>query len=100
MKTMHYRISRFAFYAVLFAALLALPVLAHAQTGGSYDLTWSSIDGGGGTSTGGAYTLNGTIGQADAGSVSGGGYTLSGGYWIAAASVQLDHFVYLPLVLR
>ena len=30
-----------------------------AQSGGGYDLTWNTIDGGGGTSTGGAYTLNG-----------------------------------------
>lgn len=65
-----------------------------------YDLTWSSIDGGGGSSTGGVYTLNGTIGQTDAGSLSGGGYTLSGGFWVGAASVLMDQFVYLPLVLK
>jgi hypothetical protein len=65
-----------------------------------YAIAWYTVDGGGGTSTGGNYTLDGTIGQADAGSLSGGRYTLSGGYWIAAASVQLDHFVYLPLILK
>jgi len=100
MKTTPVRLSQFAFYAVLIAALLALPLLAYAQAGGGYDLTWNTLDGGGGLVTGGAYTLDGTIGQADAGSLSGSGYTLSGGYWINSASVQFDQFVYLPLVLK
>jgi hypothetical protein len=66
-------------------ALLALPVLA--QVGGGYDLTWNTIDGGGGTSsTGGAFSLGGTIGQPDAGSLSGGTYSLAGGFWPADAS--------------
>ena len=48
---------------------------AAAQTGGGYDLTWSSIDGGGTLfSTGGGYELGGTIGQPDAGLLLGGGY--------------------------
>jgi len=54
---------------------------ALAQTGGSYDLTWNTIDGGGGRSTGGPYTLTGTIGQPDAGAMSGGDYELLGGFW-------------------
>ena len=70
-----------------------------AQTGGNYDLTWNTIDGGSGSSTGGSYTLNGTTGQADAGNLAGGGYTLSGGFWIGTATA-LDHQVYLPLVLK
>jgi len=52
-----------------------------AQSGGSYDLTWNTIDGGGGTSSGGSITLTGTIGQPDAGVMSGGSLTLSGGFW-------------------
>jgi hypothetical protein len=52
-----------------------------AQSGGAYDLSWNTIDGGGGTSTGGAYALSGTIGQPDAGAMSGGNYSLSGGFW-------------------
>ncbi len=55
-----------------------------AQTGGGYDLTWSTIDGGGGTSTGGGYSLSGTIGQPDASAASaltGGDLTLTGGFW-------------------
>ena len=71
--------------------------IALAQSGGLYDLTWSTVDGGGGVSTGGDYTLRGIIGQPDAGAMSGGDYTLAGGFWPDAA-IQYD--VYLPLVLR
>jgi hypothetical protein len=100
MKTTPVRLSHFAFYAVLFVALLVLPVLAQAQSGGGYDLTWSTIDSGGGSSTGGAYTLDGTIGQADAGSLSGGGYTFSGGFWVGTVAATMDYRVYLPSVLK
>lgn len=74
---------------------LALPALA--QVGGGYDLTWSTIDGGGATfSTDGGYSLGGTIGQPDAGLLSGGSYTLVGGFWGAARFYHL----FLPVVLR
>ena len=65
--------------------------------GGSYDLTWNSIDGGGAMlSTGGAYSLGGTIGQFDAGTLSGGTYTLTGGFWVDFLGNKLN----LPLILR
>ena len=54
---------------------------APAQTGRPYQLTWSTIDGGGGRSSGGPYTLTGTIGQPDAAWSSGGDYELLGGFW-------------------
>ncbi len=94
--------SRFTLHVLrllLLAALLSLlaPV-ARAQSGGGYDLTWSTVDGGGYTwSEGGSYSLGGTVGQPDAGVLSGGGYTLSGGFWGGAAAC---YGVYLPLVLR
>ena len=47
----------------------------------SYNIDWSTIDGGGGTSTNGQYSLTGTIGQPDAGAMSGGNFTLQGGFW-------------------
>lgn len=46
-----------------------------------YEITWYSVDGGGGTSSNGPYTLVGTIGQADTGVASGGEYVLSAGFW-------------------
>jgi len=65
------------------ALIGALPAVA--QTGGGYDLTWSTIDGGGATfSSGGGYQLGGTMGQSDAGTMGGGNYELSGGFWPAA----------------
>ena len=65
-------------------ALLVLGVVPQAlsQTGGVYDLTWHTNDGGGTTSAaGGAYSLGGTVGQPDAGASSGGAYSLTSGFW-------------------
>ncbi len=70
---------------------------ASAQTGGGYDLSWNTFDGGGATSSGGSYVLAGTIGQPDAGpALTGGGYTLAGGFWPAV----FPYHLYLPLVMR
>ncbi len=78
--------------------LLLLTPVALAQSGGGYDLTWNTVDGGGAAfSSGGDYTLGGTIGQPDAGTMSGGDYTLTGGFWPGAA---VRHNAYLPLVVR
>ncbi len=87
--------------APLLAAFLLLAIAAgvSAQSGGGYDLTWSTVDGGGYTfSTGGGYSLGGIVGQADAGALTGGGYTLAGGFW--GGGVAGGYQVYLPLVLR
>jgi len=63
---------------------------ARAQTSGIYDLSWSTINGGGGRSTSGTYTLEGTIGQPDAGLMSGGDYVLAGGFWPATSWCIVD----------
>ena len=88
----------------LIAALLAVSVgLVHAQSGGGYDLSWSTIDGGGTTfSTGGGYELGSTVGQPDAATLSGGGYSLPGGFWsgMSVASSTSGFSIYLPLVMR
>lgn len=59
--------------------------LALAQSGGSYDLTWSTIDAGGAmNSIGGTFALSGTTGQPDAASnptLAGGTFELTGGFW-------------------
>jgi hypothetical protein len=75
---------------------LWLPAITLAQGSGD-DLTWFSVDGGGGYSSASGYTLDGTIGQPDAGVLGGGGYTLVGGFWSGAAA---QHRIYLPMVLR
>jgi hypothetical protein len=56
--------------------------VALAQTGAGFDLTWWTVDGGGGTVSGGGYTLTGTAGQPEPGpALSGGEYTLLSGFW-------------------
>ena len=80
--------STFLCILALASAFLWTPA-AHAQTGGNYDLSWFTIDGGGGTSTGGVYSVSGTIGQPDAGGpMSGGNYSLTGGFWSLISVVQ------------
>ncbi len=63
------------------ALILGVASVALAQT---YDLTWHSIDGGGGFSAGGGFELEGTVGQPDAGFMTGGNFELSGGFWAGA----------------
>ena len=88
-----------AFSLVAILLLLAGAALVQAQVGGGYDLTWSTVDGGGGTfSAGGGYSLGGTAGQPDAGVLNGGGYTLGGGFWAGGGGIL--YHIYLPLVLR
>ncbi len=61
-----------------------------------YEISWSTIDAGGGTSSGGPYTLTVTIGQPDAGDMAGGDYELAGGFlpgnlW-QQCFVDFEHF--------
>lgn len=72
--------------------------IAFASSGGSYELSWWTIDGGGGTSSGGVYEISGTIGQPDAGEMSGGDYAVSGGFWGRFVSAVYELF--LPLIMR
>lgn len=72
----------------ILTTLLLGATLASAG-GGSFDIPWYTIDGGGGTSVGGAFELSGTIGQPDAGvTMTGGSYALTGGFWVGAASTN------------
>jgi hypothetical protein len=64
--------------------ILALLTLGHAHGGDTriLDLTWHTVDGGGGTSSGLDFTLTGTIGQCDAGErMAAGSFTFEGGFW-------------------
>ncbi len=82
---------------VLISPMTAPTTPAAAQSGGTYTITWYTIDGGGGVLTGGAYTLTGTIGQPDAGVLSGGVYTLAGGFWNALSGAGN---LFLPFIKR
>ena len=61
---------------------------------GDYELSWYTIDGGGGRSIGGPYTLTGTIGQPDAAYSRGGNYELLGGFWTGGplCFVNFEHY--------
>jgi len=73
---------------ILTAATL-LATAARAQSGGGYDLSWWTIDGGGITfAVGGTFDLGGTIGQPDASNLlTGGAFSLTGGFWFTPACV-------------
>jgi hypothetical protein len=70
-------------------ALLTIMGISIAQSGGPYDLSWWTIDGGGVTfAAGGPYNLGGTVGQPDASNtLTGGPYSLRGGFWFTPACV-------------
>jgi hypothetical protein len=55
--------------------LMAVPVLSQ------YEISWYTINGGGGQGSGGQYTLTGTIGQPDAANSAGEQYEVLGGFW-------------------
>ena len=83
----------------LLAVVMAGPILAD-----SYELSRTTVDGGGAVQiSGGAYTLSGTIGQPDAGMASAGSYSLTGGFWFEEpaadcnASGTVDLFDYADL---
>jgi len=81
--------------------ILVLGIAAvHAQSTGistGYDLSWWTVDGGGGQLSAGGYVLDGTTGQPDASApLTAGGYTLAGGFW--SGSVTPHHSLYLPIV--
>ncbi len=72
--------------SLLAGSLLAGSLLAGSATlGVDYDLSWHTIDAGGGTSTGAGYVLDGTFGQPDTGVMSSGALQLVGGFWSGGA---------------
>jgi len=71
--------------------------LSLAQSG--FEISWWTVDGGGGSAGGTGYRLSGTLGQPDAGRLTGGAFTLGGGFWCGGATA-VDRQIYLPLVMR
>jgi hypothetical protein len=79
--------------------LLIMAATALASSGGDYEVSFYTIDGGGSTSSGGVYEVTGAIGQHDAGeeAISGGDYALFGGFWSGRFQ---DFSIFIPLILR
>lgn len=88
-------------FLLLGVGVLVLSVGLAALAQGGYELSWWTVDGGGGAPSGGGYELGGTIGQPDAGVLTGGGYELGGGFWRGGASSRPpQHLICLPLIVR
>ena len=73
---------------VLLVLVMSLSAVA------DYEISWSTIDGGGGTSSGGQYLVRGTIGQHDAAYSQGRQYELLGGFWPGEPMcfINFEHF--------
>ena len=86
---------------LLASATLPRPAPAAAQSGGGYDLSWHTVDGGGVSfSWGGSYRLGGTMGQPDTGELAGGRFVLTGGFWRGVPGTVWAYKVYLPITMR
>jgi len=81
------------------AALTLNAFPSHAQSGGKFDLRWSTVDGGGAMSAGGKFLMTGTVGQPDAGALAGGQFKLEGGFWSGVAVVQTPGAPFLKIKL-
>lgn len=60
--------------------IILLTMFLSSTASSEYQLSWYTIDGGGGQSSGGPYELLGTIAQPDAAYSAGGNYELLGGF--------------------
>ena len=89
--------------APLAVVLLLAVSTVLAQTGGGYDLTWWTVDGGGGvvSDPSSGYALTGAAGQTEPGvALSGGGYALVGGFWPGEVNGGTRVPLYLPIILK
>jgi len=76
---------------LLVITLLLVSTLAlQASSGGSYEIDWFTMDGGGAMQVEtGSYGLSGTIGQLDVGSSTNGQYTLDAGFWVMSGQTRI-----------
>lgn len=83
----------------LLALLLIAASLAEAE---AFDLSWWTVNSGGGTShQSAAYSLDGSIGQPNPSpALSGSNFTLQGGFWGVGETGASNRFIYLPLVRK
>ncbi len=87
---------------VLVVVILSLAILTTAALAADgFDLSWWTVDSGGGRLSTASYQLDGTVGQHDSNAtLSAGGYRLSGGYWAGTAGQITGSSIYMPLVIR
>jgi len=86
--------------AAIVLLILAIFSVVLAQSG-HFDLSWHSVDGGGGISNGGDFAIYSSIGQTDTDTMSGGAFTLDGGFLSAPVLPGMKGIsVYMPLLSR
>jgi hypothetical protein len=84
---------------LIIAALLLIATIAYAQEG--FDLSWWTVDSGGGQSNGDVYILQGVVGQPDAGVMHGGDFVLVGGFLSGVTAPPPPVYnLLLPLVIK
>ena len=75
---------RLALFGALGLLTLVSAAIGYAQVGGNFDLSWNTVDGGGGRSNTAGYELSGSMGQADSTILTNTNvYTLYGGFFWA-----------------
>lgn len=80
----HERTDPFPFLKVALltlAVLLATVCVTLSFEGVEFDLSWFTVDGGGGQASGGQFNVMGTIGQPESVVMTGDEYELLGGFW-------------------
>ena len=75
-------------YMQMLAGAMLVLLMSNSPTAFAQDfeITWFSIDGGGGVAAGGDFALTSTIAQPEAGTLTGGDFTLTGGFMAALAA--------------
>ncbi len=95
---------KYTLFLVLAGCLLLAGSAVNAQTGGDYELIWTTIDGGGGALSGGDYSLVSSIGQSEPGATQNGSvYSLNGGVFDAGESggtTAPEQKIFAPLIQR
>jgi len=83
-------------------ALLVVAGVALGRFAADQAVEWRVVAGGGGRSASAGYQVNGTAGQALAGPppMSSSSYRIGSGFWAGVPAVEIEHRIYLPLVLR
>jgi hypothetical protein len=86
--------------ALLAIIILLLGAGVAQASAARYNLSWWTVDGGGGRNSGSHYALTGGVGQPDAGRLSGSKYHLQGGFWSGPHFSSPQNGLFLPNVHR
>ena len=63
------------------APMILMLLLTASASAVDFDISWYTLNGGGGYSSNATFELAGTIGQPDAAAMNGAGFAIQGGFW-------------------